>query len=225
MTRTTPLLVLVALGSCLTACSDEPAELPRGSIQVSWLVGTGGCDASGVADVAVVLNGGESGTSIRTYSCNQGQATLTDLEPGTYDISLRARDSAGVGRFGGTASNVVVRSEGTTTVPTVRLNALPATIQVTWYFENGRFCAYNNVETVEITLFEDEYEIYSTSVACDAGEAFLEDQQADTYIVDLLGRDPDGLARYNGQDEVTVNRGDSVAVELRLDEIINQTPQ
>jgi hypothetical protein len=216
-------LMASVLGLLAAACSDEPAALPGGAMQLSWLVGTGGCEASGVDTVGVALVGGSSTTpTVYSYPCGQGSVTLSDLAPGTYDVSLYGNDPSGVARFGGQASNVQVRSEGTTTVATIRLSALPARIDVAWYFENGRLCSYNNVEDIEITLFRDEYEIFSTTSECGPGTLLLEDIQADTYVIDLLGRDSQGVARFNGQDEVIVERGDTAQVEIRLMEIAQQ---
>jgi hypothetical protein len=220
MKQTLSIVLFALVGANMVGCGDETASLPAGSMQLSWLVGTGGCEASAVETVAVYLHREvAAGTDLRTFACSDGEALIDGLEPGIYTISIRGRDAAGVDRFGDEQDSLEVRSSGTTTVPTFRLSALPARVVVSWYFENGRLCSFNEVSTIDIVLFEDEYEIYADTFGCDAGEAELLDIQADTYIVDVVARDESGMALFSGQEEVTVDRGDQSIVEIVLAEL------
>jgi hypothetical protein len=213
---------LAALG-----CGEDPEDLPPGQIAVSWLVGTSGCTASNIDKVAIFLADGSSATTVHTFDCEDGEVgggggggvVISSVRPGTYDLVLRGRDADGFDRFGATYANVVVRSEGTASVSTVRLSALRATIRVSWYFDNGRLCDYNDVETVEATLFEDEYIELTQSAPCDAGLMEIEDIEAGSYTVDLVGRDDAGRLLYNGQDSLVVDKGDYAEADIRLDTI------
>jgi hypothetical protein len=212
--------LLAALGLVAVGCGDDGSSLPPGNVNLHWLVGSSGCAQARIETIAVFITGERAlGTDVRTFACRDNGALLTGLPPGVYDFSLRGRDAQSVDRFGGELRGVEVRSNGTTTPGSVRLSALPAELRVSWYFENGRMCSFNRVATVDVVLFEDEYEIYSTSAECAAAEIELTDVQADTYVVDVLGLDEGGRAMYAGQQEVTVDRGDRVSVEVRLQAI------
>ena len=215
--RTIFFLVIVLGIAASAACGDEGDNLPSGNLAVSWLVGTSGCDQLGVETVAVLIEGGElSGTNVRTFQCGETSATISGLPPGIYDLTLRGRDAAGVDRFQGIYRNAEVRSGGTTTVGTIRLTALPATIDVTWYFDNGRMCAHNDVDLIGITLFEDEYEVLTAQADCALGGMTIDEVPANSYIIDVVARDSDGIIQFNGQEEIEVDRGDIADLEVRL---------
>ena len=235
MSDSRPPAVICRLAFCavllvsLTAvgCGEDPADLPPGQIAVSWLVGTSGCAASNIDTVAIFLADGSAATTVHTFDCEDGEVgrgggvTISSVQPGTYDLVLRGRDTNGFDRFGASYSNVVVRSEGTASVSTVRLSALLATIRVSWYFDNGRLCDYNDVETIEATLFQGEYVEQTQSAPCDSGEMEIDDIEAGSYIVDLVGRDGTGRLVYNGQDSVVVDKGDYAEADIRLDAIVS----
>lgn len=223
--RRLALCALLVASLAALGCGEDPEDLPPGQIAVSWLVGTSGCAASNIDTVAIFLADGSAATTVHTFDCEDGEVgrgggvVISSVRPGTYDLVLRGRDNDGFDRFGATYGNVVVRSEGTASVSTVRLSALRATIQVSWYFDNGRLCDYNDVETVEATLFEDEYIELTQSAPCDAGLMEIEEIEAGSYVVDLVGRDDAGRLLYNGQDSVVVDKGDYAEADIRLDVI------
>ncbi len=209
--------ILTLLATTLFACGDDGADLPPGNVTVSWAVGTSGCDTLGVESVAVMVEGGERNESVvRSFACTDGGATVTGLTPGAYRVTLRGRDSLGVDRFGGEAPRIDVRSGGTTTLGTVVLSALPASIEVSWYFENGRMCAQNGATGVRIILFDDEYVDATLETDCANAIAVLEGIQAGSYIVDVSALDELGTATHSGQDQLVIDRGDRTGVEIRL---------
>lgn len=212
------IFLVVALVAVLSAaCGGEGDDLPPGSLTVNWLVGTSGCGQLGVDTVAVLIEGGElQGTNVRTFQCDQSSATISGLPPGIYNLTLRGADATGVDRFEGAYTNVEIRSGGTTSTPTVRLTALPANIEITWYFDNGRMCTHNGVDTIGITFFEDEYEVLTATANCASGGMLIDEVPANSYIVDLVGRDSEGIIQFNGQEELIVDRGDNTELEVRL---------
>lgn len=199
----------------LGACGDDAADLPPGNLALSWLVGTSNCAAVGVETVAVIVDGSDS--VIQTYDCNEEGALLTDLQAGAYTVRLRGEDSLGVERFGVTVQGVEVRSGGTTTVPTVRLLPIPAVILVSWYFDNGRMCTQNDVDSVELILWDGVIPEVTLVAPCSDAESAIEIEQAGAYEVEVAGRDADGLVTFRGQSDVVVNYGDDVLVEVRLE--------
>lgn len=209
------LIGLFFVGGWSLGCGEDGAELPPGNISLSWLIGSTGCESASVTTMAIYLHGGAE-TELFTYDCGSSDVLITSIPPGSYEMSLRGRDSTGIDRFGGEAVGIVVRSEGTTTVPTVRLSALPAVLWVNWYFENGRMCHYNEIESVDIALFQNEQLMENYIVDCDAGFVQLDDVQAEAYIIDLVGRTQSGVAVFSGQNSITLDRGDVGEVEIQM---------
>ena len=205
------LLLLVGL----TGCEEE--VLPPGSISFAWMVGTQGCGSAGIDRVVVYIEGNElSDTISETYNCRAGEATVEGIPEGSYRLVFEGMDVEGNRRYGTVEENLRVSSDKDTDIGTVRLSALKADIIVTWYFENARMCAANNVSTVELTLFQNEYSINSDEVDCRMGEALFSQIEAGTYTVDAIALDETGHVLFNGQKTVTVGMGDKLQLELPL---------
>ncbi|MCA9563466.1 MAG: hypothetical protein KC561_08250 [Myxococcales bacterium] len=213
--KTRFLISTLLVGAALAACGDDPEAPPPGTVELSWLVGTSGCAQSEVETVAVLLSG-EGATNVRNFDCADGGAVIEGLEPGSYSAILEGLDEDSIARFGGESASISVRSGGISTVPTIRLEALPAEVEVSWYFENGRLCGSNGVEDVLVTFFRDEMAYRTESGPCEGEILIIDEVPANTYIVDVVGRDDRGVALFNGQDELTVGRGESADIEIRL---------
>jgi len=182
-----------------------------GQVQVDWLVGSAGCEASEVTTVAVTI-----GPDTEEFPCDDGGATLT-VPAGTYDVQLQGLDVDNIARYGGDGGVVVVDGDQTTTVPTVVLSSLPASIRVDWYFENAHLCSANGVSDVEVTLFDANDVVQGTSTApCDDSTVTLTDIEAGGYAVLALGRDADGQEVYSGESQINLLRGDDAKIEITL---------
>ncbi|MBN1945270.1 MAG: hypothetical protein JW797_06305 [Bradymonadales bacterium] len=216
-------VIIVSILAVLPACGTDPVDLPPGSLSLGWIVGTGGCEAAGIRTVIVGLKAsGEEGTSLYSYECGDGEITIGGLTPASYDVTLQGRSADGRDRYGAVLRDVEVRSEGNTRVGTVRLSALPAKITASWYFENSRMCSYNSVIEVTISLFDQQdYEQYNQVESCLVGEAALLGVDADRYLVNIDGRDSEGDILFNGQEEVVVDRGDEIRVEVCLSPVVS----
>jgi hypothetical protein len=203
----------LATGCVIRDDGDKDLET-TGTVDVSWRVGPSGCEAAGITEIELSV-GGVGGT----YDCEDEGASVS-VPAGTHDLLLVGLDGGGDARFGGEELGVVVDGGQTTTVPTVILGALPASLTVNWSFANGLLCTPNGVETVQAFLFEDGTQETELTAPCGDGSMTLEGFEAGTYSLSVFGSDEDGTIGFSALAEVTVERGDtaSVTVSLAADE-------
>jgi hypothetical protein len=207
--RTVRAAPLLLAATALAACSTVEPEPLDGTLTVSWQVGTQGCEASGVSDVEVEVDG-----RLRSAACTQGELSMT-VPAGDHRVSLWGIDAGGVARYEGSASASVYEGEAVT-LPTVVLGGIPAAVDVTWYFENGRLCGGNGVEDVEIVVFDDDFIVTSLATTCDDGIERLGGLQSGLYTLSVLGRDESGTIQFSGSEMVDVDKGDLAVVEVML---------
>ena len=208
-----PIFFIILAG--FAGCEED--ELPPGSISFSWMVGTQGCGVAGVEQVSVHVEGDSSFSDLsEIYRCRDGEGTIQGVPEGAYKLIFEGLDGGGKKRFGAVEENIRVHSNSDTDIGNVRLSALKVDIIVTWYFDNARMCAANNVSEIEITLFRDEYSIASNEVDCRNGEAIFSQVEADTYTVDLVALDDTGHVLFHGQQTVTAEMGDELQLEIPL---------
>jgi hypothetical protein len=195
-------------GCVLTAKTTTPEPLP-GTLALTWSVGAGGCAESGVTDIEIAL-----GSVTERITCEEGGATITG-DPGRYDVVATGFDADGVARYEGITT--VDLPEGGESNAHVTLSALPASLEVTWYFENGRLCAANAVSDVHLVLFdEDDYVVAETTVPCDDGIADLPALESGDYALVAEGLDATGALAYSGALDLTLEKGDTTTVEVEL---------
>ena len=211
--RSSVVAVLFAFGTgCVVRHDDGSQDGPQdGQVEVNWLVGSAGCEASGVTAVEVTL-----GSSSQTFDCEADGGVLT-VPSGTYDVVLQGLDAESVPRYGGDGGTVTVYGGQTTSVPTVVLSSLPASLTVNWRFDNGYLCASNDVQDVEVNLF-DEHDVLQGTIQtpCDDGVATLSDMEAGDYDLLVLGRDETGHQNWSARQPVSLLQGDEASVSVSL---------
>ena len=204
-----PHLVVVVL---LCACSAEPAgreAVAKGWVDLSWMV-PGGCDDAGLAEVDVLLGGDHVGS----HACSEG-AVVFRARAGLHMLQLGGVDRFGQDRYAAEVALQVVEGE-TTPVPTLVLEALPAEVEVSWFFANSRLCSTNEVVSVDVAVFEEGSRVADVDADCDQGIAVLRELPSGRYLLDVVGRDVVGRAQYHGEREIDVDKGQVVAVEVEL---------
>ena len=210
MTRNTMSLTIAAtalsVGCATMPVEDTPID---GSVEILWQVGASGCELSGVDTVVV-----EVADRAEEAPCTDGGLVI-DVPAGDHTVSLWGLDAGGVARYEG-ATQIDVREGEAVTVPTIVLGALPATIDVTWYFDNGRLCGGNGVGDVEIVLFDDDFIVESLATTCDDGIERMPNVLAGNYTVTVLARDSTGRVAFSGSTEARLDKGDLAFVELLL---------
>ena len=205
-------MTLLALGGCTTVVyEDQPAE--TGDLEVTWRVGVTNCIEAGLDEVALMLDGEE----VASFACTDGYGAVERLPAGRYAVRLVGRDANGWARYDATPGTVRVEADVATAVPMVVLGALPGDIVVTWYFDNGRMCGANGVADAEVTLFDSEYVVDSRLVPCDSGMLPLEGLRSGAYQVNVMGRDAQGGAVFNGVGGIELDKGDRAELEVMLE--------
>ncbi|MEO0605549.1 MAG: hypothetical protein AAF211_29225, partial [Myxococcota bacterium] len=106
----------------------EPEPAGDGIVEISWLVGSGGCDLAGVSDVQIQI-----GTFDETIACDAG-ATRVQLPAGDYSLVVTGLDADAVARFEAREDLVSIFEDETTILPTLRLSALPSNLTLFWRF-------------------------------------------------------------------------------------------
>jgi hypothetical protein len=204
MTRTTLLIPLLA------ACSLEKEDIPAdGTVTVQWQVGASGCELSGVKDIEIDIDG-----RVETSPCAAGAATVP-ASPGRHTVDLYGLDADGVARYAGSDSVTVYEGEDSP-MSTIVLGALPASVDVTWYFENGRLCGGNGVTDVQIVIFDNDFIVESLETACDDGIERVSDILAGDYTISVLAYDSNGAVAFSGNSDATLDKGDQAFVEVML---------
>ncbi len=205
------LLALAPAAALAVGCTTVEPEPLDGTVTVTWQVGTQGCEASGVTDVEVEIAG-----ETRSAACMQGELSM-NVPAGDHQVFVWGLDAGGIARYEGSANVSIFEGEAVT-VPTVVLGGIPASIDITWYFENGRLCGGNGVQDVEIVVFDDEFIVDSLVTECDDGIERIYDLQSGAYTVSVLGRDDAGTVQFSGTSMVEVDKGDLGFVEVMLSE-------
>jgi hypothetical protein len=201
--------VLAAVAS--TGCADsEPA--PLGTLEVSWTFGPNSCAEAGVDRIAIELDD----AIVREADCEDGEAIIEDLEPGSRQLSLTGLDLDGVERFAAVPETVAIVADGIATADDVLLSALPARVDVTWYFTNGRLCSTNAIDEVELSVWRDGFLEGSTGAACDEGKAAIAGLSSGTFIVELRALDGRGNMVTTAETEVDLEKGDRRELEVPL---------
>lgn len=207
---------LLALFS-LAACGGEEAEEP-GVLSVGWRISPLGCQESGVKTVELKLTGLDDQPGLtQSWSCSAGRAILDSMEPGRYDLALTGIDAAGQTTFQSTTARLSVRPGRVTTYNDARLTARPGEVHVTWFFDNGYLCASNGVEQVFIGVYDaDAYVMQETLVRCDAGTGSLGGLPSGRFYVEILALAPDMTSLFRGIEEIELDRGDDLSLDVPL---------
>ena len=207
---------LAIVVSCLAivGCGSEPEPFGQGTLALQWEVAPLGCNSAGVEQVEIVLE-----NELRSYhehvDCEQGILILSDLIPGTYEVSLQGREDAGRVTFSAVVEDLLVRPDIETRPGVVDLVAIPGQAAVKWQFESQRACDANLVEDVEITVFDASYHQVHRSISpCGAGLAQVSGLYSGTYMFRLRAQGPHEF--YEGFIETKITRGEEIGVDIEL---------
>ncbi len=195
-----------------TGCGPDSDPAPLGTLEISWTFGPNSCAEGGVERITIELDD----AIIREASCDEGEVTIEDLEPGNRQLALTGLDLDGVERFAAVPKTVAIVADGVATADDVLLSALPARVDVTWYFTNGRLCSTNAVDRVEMSVWRDGFLEGSTDAACDEGTAAIAGLSSGTFVVELRALDDKDDLVTTAETEVELDKGDRAEVEIPL---------
>lgn len=195
----------------LPGTTETGVDSVDGQVRVTWRIGTSTCEAAGITEVEIQI-----GTRSERFACPDLAGTVT-VPAGVYGLDAVGYDAEGLPRYGASADDVAVYEGQATTIPTLVLSSLPANVSATWYFDNGRLCGVNGVETVDLSLFDLADNLKAELQApCDDGAAFVGQVEAGDYVLVLYGLDLEGTATWRGQVPASVTRGESVVLDVEL---------
>ncbi len=214
LTRIPLLIVSLAAGVPLLACGDTVEPSPDGRLEVSWEVSPRGCAESGVESVQIDLEY-ERGVETETFPCQKETATVEDLEPANYTVRVWGLDEAGDSIFGAGPREVTVQSDERKTLEAFRLTAQPGELRVSWQFDNGRLCGFNEVDSLALALYDmSDVLIDEKSVECTAGQDLLGEVPPGSYQLELRA-ESDGSG-FVALEEVDIERGKTTEVDVVL---------
>lgn len=214
---------LLATGLGIGACSDDPVE--PGSMSVSWSIGGTTCSAAQADTVLVSIFRDDVLIDEQVGACDDGALVLSNVAAGSYLVLARGRKAnSELASFIGSDTSVTV-SEGTqTTVPKITMAAAPGAIDLGWSFPEGKLCSFAGVESVTITIFDDNAQgAHDSTIGCnpeiskatpapgseylsEAVGVIIPDLFAGTYNVTILAHaeEGDAAALYFGKASLSV---------------------
>jgi hypothetical protein len=199
------------------ACGGDVDPVGTGSVALEWDVRPRGCVAAGVDTVSVQFNGPER--VIESFPCTDGAGEVEGLKPGRYDVSIFGLDSQNRRTFWVEPTTANVRGDRTFDLTDLDLTARPAEVEVFWTFANGRVCGANDVDEIEVVVFDKlDYEVARETFACDEGVAPMTGFPAGTYVFEVTAEVADIEAWY-GVESITVERGEDAQIDVALDRI------
>lgn len=204
---------LIAL-LAMVGCGGDIEPFGEGLLEVQWDVAPLGCEASGVDDVAIVLKN-ERREYDDLVGCDALGTVLDEVAAGNYDLTLEGMDSEGVPRFGATVEDVVIHPDGDEDLGRIELVALPGEADVQWVFDGERTCAANDVDEVEITVYDVGHnEVHRSRAGCEAGSVTVDGLHAGQYLFRIRAESLRFV--YEGMAEGELKRGGEVFVEIEL---------
>ena len=210
---------IATLGLIAMGCVEvEP--FGQGTLEVNWAVAPLGCEELGVSEVQVTLSN-TSREVLADFPCVDRRGELAGLPPGTYSLRLEGLDERGQALFGAPERDVFLRPDEVTRAAIVDLVALPAALQVSWYFENQRVCGANGVDAVEIAVFDQGfYEVARGRYDCDLGAVPVDGLRAGEVWVQARGVGSD--QSFEGLAAAALKQGGEASVDIVLHEITLQ---
>ncbi len=198
-------------------CGFDVEPFGEGSLHVGWEVAPLGCEQSGIDTVQVSLRNNGRSYGGRA-ECEAGAMAIDGIQPGTYELEIRAWEDGRRPTFGADFGELRIIPDEHRDLRVIDLVALPGVAQVEWYFDNQRVCGANDVDEVEITVFDSAlYEVHRATSNCDAAVADVEGLRAGSYLFRARARG--GGAIFEGLEEASLKRGDQVDVRIGLTRI------
>lgn len=212
------MLLAAVLSLSVSGCDEVDVPQDPGAVSLSWRISPMGCAESGVRHVQVTVEGLEASvTEELVFDCELGRAVLEELLPGRYALTLIGVDENGRETFTSGAMQIGVSPLITTALDEIRLTAKAATMDIGWYFDNGRLCASNSVERISVGVYDqDAFAIDEATFECELGVGTIFGLQSGTFIIEAVGLSADGAGIFRGLQEVQLSRGDHRHVEVVL---------
>lgn len=208
-------LGVLGLVAALAGCGEDVEPLGDGSLAVSWRVNPLGCEAAGVERVEVKLANARN-EYVEYFSCEAGKGVLSDIGPGSYDLTLQGLNKRREATFSITPRVLTISADKLRTTDVLPLSAKPAQVKLFWRFDNGLMCGANGVKQVEVALFDDAYfEHYRALLDCGEGVTTLDGIVAGNYLIEASAQADDGRT-YRGMLPLQLGRGSQIEAQVVL---------
>jgi hypothetical protein len=211
-------LAALYLGGAAAQCDDSGKEEPPGAARVQWRVSPLGCEHGEVEQVRLWISGPTPQPAEGVFApCAAQEAQIEGLEMGRYAVMVEGLDASGDVTFQSGVEGFSVSPQTVTVTPTARLSARPAALAVSWFFDNGRLCASNEVTQVVLTVYDDNaFAVQERRDPCELGQSALEALPAGDFYLEALGLDVAGVARFRDLEALTLKRGQEATAEVSL---------
>ncbi len=219
----TPVLALVmASTACVYVEKDDSDSGPDpGHVEVSWAMGGRSCTEAGVFTINVRLTDLEGTTyAEESGTCDERRVLVGPLSPGVYKLIVQGSSRDGVITHSGSLDAVVV-AEGLTSEPdVVNLAARGATVKVSWRFANGNLCSFNEVDQVQIAIFDDlSREVHLMNYSCDPdGHIRIPDVPAGQVDIFATALDAGNKPKFKDVERIETSFGLEAEVLLVLED-------
>ncbi len=207
--------MIAAFAVCFgfAGCGDvEPFD--DGDIELRWDVAPMGCQEAEVERVSVVLEAGDREIDDE-FRCDRTSAMIRGVRPGTYSARLQGLDPEETPAFQGGIDEIAVRPATTVRPERVDLVALPASIEVSWRFDDGRTCSDAGVDEIELAVFDaSEHEVHRSRHRCGAPAEVVTGLHTGSHLLRIAAQG-DGVT-YAGAVERRMERAGEASVEILL---------
>lgn len=191
--KKTPYFACIAI-LLLAGCESETEVV---DLTVGWTIGlespdSNMCSRAGIKDIHVSLRSLDDAYE-RYGSCTTGLVSFENIPQAGYDIEVSGLNEDGCPVYYGAThvrpSDVILGFE------TLRLESLPSTgtVSIGWWFSDGRFCSYHDVDKVRVIIFRDDVEIMNNEVSCENGLYTIEEALTGRYSIRLEAEAEEGL--------------------------------
>jgi hypothetical protein len=191
--KKTPFFACIAI-LLLAGCEKEVEVV---DLTVGWTIGLESpdsdmCSRAGIKDIHVSLH--SPGDEYERYgTCTTGVVSFENIPRTGYEIEVSGLNDDGCPVYYG--SSHVPSSDVILGYETLRLESLPSTgtVSIGWWFSDGRFCSYHDVDDVRIIIFKDDIEVINYEVACEDGLYTIEEALTGRYSIRLEAEAGEGF--------------------------------
>ena len=202
-------MVVAGAALMLAACTGPGTLI--GDLRVGWrFENAASCGDAKVSFVEVVVTNADNGTKEfdQAFDCLDSVATVTDLLPGTYTVTLNGLDSGGYTRY-----QTVTQAEikpGSTDLGEAVLGYVLGNVTFYWSFDGTSDCKTAGVSTMQIVILDSQQQtVFNENHPCsDHGATITEFIRGD-YTLILYGLDVSNARLYEAQLPLPINIGDN----------------
>ncbi len=228
MCKTVPITILTAIIAVAAGCSEKSSEVEKGDLHVTYRVGSGSsnCEDVGIAFVRIHIAISETEELLReTFPCSPAaqSVTFTDVEAGSYTISIKGLDSGNNAIYSGQGLlPVTVLADQTNGPVDVVLDQIRPAMEIFFGFNDVGGCDRFEVIDIMVRVYENGSSlIHDQTYDCltQINDSLLIPDLSDTSTFDLRIRGMndfgEGTYEYN-QDGIVVAPGASTPISAEM---------